>query len=274
MAERAAPARPGALAAGLVRPVLAWTLGAACLLPLVYLVVLSFVAAWPFPALVPEALSAEAWRRLLTGTGALARSFGLSVGVSTAVAGLATAAGFATGKYVGYHPRRDALLLVAYVPFVMSPVILGTCLMYLYLKAGLAGTVAGVVAAQSMFAYGFAIVFFSAFWTDEVRALEGLVHTLGGTRRQAYRRVLVPLAGPMLLICFFQTFLISWFQYGLTLLIGAGKVQTLPLLVYAYVNEANVYYAALASCLLVLPPVLLLWANKRFLFGDSPVPAH
>lgn len=273
MRESAPPSPLAApLVAGLARPVLAWTLGALCLFPLVYLVVLSFVDRWPFPDLVPRALTTDAWVRLLTGTGALADAFVLSCSVSSAVAALATAAGFATGKFVGYHPRRDRLLLLAYVPFVMSPVILGTCLMYLYLKAGLAGTVAGVVAAQSMFAYGFSIVFFSAFWTDEVRALEGLVYTLGGTQRAAYRRVLLPLAKPMLLICFFQTFLISWFQYGLTLLIGAGKVQTLPLLVYAYVNEANVYYAALASCLLVLPPAVLLWANKRFLFGPSAVP--
>ncbi len=72
----------------------------------------------------------------------------------------------------------------------------------------------------------------------------------------------------MLLICFFQTFLISWFQYGLTLLIGAGKVQTLPIKVYDYVNEANIFYAAMASCLLILPPAALLWVNKRFVFNE------
>ena len=59
------------------------------------------------------------------------------------------------------------------------------------------------------------------------------------------------------MVCFFQTFLISWFQYGLTLLVGSGKVETLPLKVYDYVSEANLGYAAVAGCLLVLPPVLL-----------------
>jgi len=45
-----------------------------------------------------------------------------------------------------------------------------------------------------------------------------------------------------------------------------GQVKTLTLKVYDYVGEANVFYAALASCLLIFPPALLLWANKRFLF--------
>ena len=49
-------------------------------------------------------------------------------------------------------------------------------------------------------------------------------------------------------------------------LIGGGAVKTLPLKVYDFVFEANPAYAALASCLLVVPPVVLLWINKRFLF--------
>ncbi|MEO1805346.1 MAG: ABC transporter permease, partial [Bacteroidota bacterium] len=59
---------------------------------------------------------------------------------------------------------------------------------------------------------------------------------------------------------------ISWFEYGLTTLIGVGKIQTLTLKVYQYVNEANIYFAALASCLLFLPPLILIWVNKRFVF--------
>ena len=50
---------------------------------------------------------------------------------------------------------------MAYVPFIMSPVILGVCLMYLYLKAGVAGTVQCVILAQLIFAFGFSIFFFS-----------------------------------------------------------------------------------------------------------------
>lgn len=242
---------------------------ALCLAPFVYLAVLSLGTEWTFPALWPEALTLDLWTTVLGGPNALAASLGLSLAISTTVALLATIAGFFTGTFIADHPQRKRLLLLAYVPFAMSPVILGACLMYLYLRADLTGSVPGVILAQSMFAYGFAIVFFSAFWNARLRAFEELVATLGGTPWDAYRRVLLPLSKEPLLICFFQTFLISWFQYGLTLLIGAGKVQTLPLKVYDYVTEANMYYAALASCLLILPPTLLLWINKRFVFSKQ-----
>jgi putative spermidine/putrescine transport system permease protein len=72
-----------------------------------------------------------------------------------------------------------------------------------------------------------------------------------------------------LLIAFFQSFLISWFEFGLTNYIGGGQVQTLTLRVYQYIGEANIHLAALSSLLLVIPPLILLWLNKRFIFHPS-----
>ena len=48
-------------------------------------------------------------------------------------------------------------------------------------------------------------------------------------------------------------------------IIGYGKVQTLTVKVYQFLTEANIFYAALNCCLLILPPVLLLWMNKRII---------
>jgi putative spermidine/putrescine transport system permease protein len=79
----------------------------------------------------------------------------------------------------------------------------------------------------------------------------------------------LPLAKSTLLLCFFQCFLISWFEYGLTHFIGAGKVKTLTVSVFSYVNEANPFLAALAGFLLILPSVLLLLANKKLIFKTS-----
>lgn len=237
-----------------------------CALPLAVLAALSFAGAWPFPDVVPSRWTASRWLEVLAGRGGLAASFGVSILISASVALLSTVLGFVTSKHVAYHRRRRLLLFLAYVPFALSPVILGVCLLYVAIQAGLSGSVAGVILAQTIFAYGFAIVLFQGLWSPRMRAFEELVHTLGGSTWQLYARVLVPLAKEMLLLCFFQTFLISWFQYGLTVLVGGGQVKTLTLKVYDYVGEANVFYAALASCLLIVPPALLLWANKRFLF--------
>jgi putative spermidine/putrescine transport system permease protein len=245
------------------RDVLAGAVMTACAFPLAYLALLSVAGPWEYPAILPEGLRFDRWTLLLGREQALLESLLVSLFVSTTVGSLSTLAGFLTARTVAYHRRRSLLLFLAYLPFAVSPVILGVSLLYVYIRLRLVATVAGVVLSHTIFAYGFAVVYWVPFWNPEKRAFEDLVRTLGGTPAEAYRLVLLPLSRGPLLVCFFQTFLISWFQYGLTILVGSGKVDTLPLRVYAYVFEANLGYAAVASCLLVGPPLVLLWLNTR-----------
>lgn len=235
----------------------------ACVLPFALMVMLSMGWSWPFPHILPLRWTAGPWREAFRGRDSIGSTFGFSCALSAIVALLATAGSFPAARFIAYHRRRRALLILAYVPYVMSPVVLSVCLLYLYIRAGLDGTAAGVILAQTILALSFGTIFFVDFWNEEKLALEQLVATLGGTTAQFYRRVLLPLSRGPLLLCFFESFLISWFQYGTTLLIGEGRVRTLSLRVFAYVSEANPTYAALASCLLVIPPLLLLWANRR-----------
>lgn len=239
---------------------------AACVLPFAYLAALSLAGSWPFPNLLPASWTFDRWQGLLGGEGGLLASLARSLALSAAVAALSTGLGFFTSRAVAEHPRRRLLLFLAYLPFVFSPAILATCLLYVFLRLHLAGTWAGVALAQTILCYSFAIVFFQGFWNAEKRALGDLVATLGGSPWQLYRRVYLPLGAEMLRLAFCQTFLLSFFQYGSTVLIGAGSVKTLPLAVYHFVGEANPGYAAVAGCLLILPPFLLLWLDRRLVF--------
>ncbi len=255
--------------AGPARRVLAWAVGTACVLPFVYLLVLSFARRWTFPHLRPEVLDAAAWARVNAGTEGLGGSLLLSLALSLTVAALSTTAGFITGRVIGYDRHRDRWLLLAYAPFVLSPAILGVCLLYVFLRLGLAGGFAGVVAGQFLFAYAFDVVLFSGFWNAEVRALEDLVYTLGGSVMQAYRRALLPMSRGVLLVGFFQSFLLSWFDYGLTLILGSGRVQTLTVRVFEYLGAGNFPLAAVSACLLVFPPLALLGFNRRIVFATA-----
>ncbi len=252
----------------ITRTLLAVLVAGVILMPFGVLAVLSVGRAWPYPAVLPDVAGGGAWGLLFSTERGLAASFGLSVGLALAVAALGTALGFVTSRAVAYHPRRDRLLRLAYGPFVLSPVVYAVCLHPFFIRLGLSGRVAGVGLGQLLIAYPFAVIFFTGFWNDNIRSLENVVLTLGGSPGQALRRVLLPLARNLLGVCFFQTFLISWFEYGLTAYLGVGRVQTLPVKVYGYIGEANPFLAALSSCLLVFPPLVLLWANKRILYRE------
>lgn len=237
------------------------------LFPFAYLVLLSLASDWRFPDLWPGYLGLKNWVRVLTSDTTLLESFALSTLISISVALVSTLAGFFISRTVAFHPRKQTLTLLTYFPYILSPVVFAACLSFFFLKLNLFGKPTGVILAQFMVAFPYALIFFSSFWNERIRNLEGLVATLGGTPRQTFFRVLLPIARGMLLVCFFQTFLISWFEYGLTSIIGVGKVQTLTIKVFLFIKESNFYYGALACCLLIFPPVVLLYLNKRYVFN-------
>lgn len=236
---------------------------AVCVIPVAILLLLSFSKNWAFPVLLVDQFSSIAWNDLFSGGNDVRHSLLLSVLIATVVAFVATIIGFFVSKTIAYHTYRRQLLFLAYLPFVLSPVILAVCLKFYFIKLSLAGTVAGVIIAQLIIAIPYSIIFFTGFWNQRVKSFEHIVNTLGGTNIVALTSVIIPLSKPLLLVCFFQCFLISWFEYGLTSVIGYGKIQTLTIKVYQFLTEANIYYAALSCCLLIIPPVLLLWINKR-----------
>jgi putative spermidine/putrescine transport system permease protein len=192
-----------------------------------------------------------------------------SILISTLTASLATAVGFMVSKTLAYHPRRPIFEILTYLPYAFSPVVYAYCLNFFFNKANLTGNTEGVVLAQFILTFPFAIILFLNHWNAEMKAVEQLTYTLGGSVFQVYQRVLLPMSKPILTLCFFQTFLISWFEYGLTSVIGLGKVPTLTIKVYQFIGESNIYFAALASCLLVFPPLILMWFNRKFVFNQS-----
>jgi len=236
------------------------------LFPVAFLLLLSISDSWIFPEVLPESLTFERWISLMNGNTDLFSSLILSLGIAFSVATISTFGGFYVSKHLAYHPKRNLWMRLSYFPFVLSPIIYAALLYFYFIRAGLTGNMLGVILGQLLIAFPYSVILFSGFWSKRIQNMEQLVKTLGGSRWQTYRRVFLPMAQGLLLVCFFQTFLISWFEYGLTTLIGVGKVQTLTLKVFQYINEANFYNAALSSSLLVLPPIILLYFNKKYLF--------
>lgn len=243
-----------------------WSVALALVSPVAYLALLALATEWTAPALLPRSWSLDRALNVLARRPDLFPSLALSIALSASVAAVSTAAGFLASREVAWSPWRRMLTVLAYAPFAISPVVLGASLLHVFLVLGLAGSIAGVFVAQTALCFGFAVVFFLGFWTPRMRAMEELVRTLGGTDRQAWFKALIPCARPMIVVCFVQAFLISWVQYGLTLVVGQGKVRTLPVRVYDLVFEASLSDAAVVGLVLVVPPLAML-AAARGIFG-------
>ncbi len=235
------------------------------LLPLFAVLYLSLVEYWSFPVLFRADFTGRWWGDLLQGRNPLLYSLGLSLGLSAGISVLATVFGFLSSRFLLFGRGREAWVRLAFYPYLIAPVVLGFMLQFYFVRMGLTGTLAGVFLAQALFVMPYSVLLLSTFWTEEVRQLAAQAQSLGASSAQVNRTILLPMARPWILLCLVQCFLISWFEYGITQLIGLGKVETLTIQAMNYTREASPHLGALSACLMIFPVLLLLLINQRLL---------
>jgi putative spermidine/putrescine transport system permease protein len=244
----------------------AWAFRLLLGLPFFALLYLSLQRAWRFPDLWSEGAGLVHWRQALLAGEGLLGSLGLSILLSVGVALTSAGLGFAVSGAIASRPQARRWLALAYFPYLLAPVVLAAMVQVYFVRIGLSGTVSGVLLAQLLFVFPYAVLYFSGFWTARLQRTLLTARTLGASRQQVLRQVLWPMGRNTLLMGAFQCFLLSWFEYGLTRLIGVGAVPTMTLQTLHYVQEGNPHLAAVASLMMVLPAALLILLNRRFLF--------
>lgn len=233
--------------------------------PLVPLILWSGGRSWPYPDLLPNegtarglalVASSGSWHALVT-----------SLVIATAVAILSSAIGLPAGRAIGLHRFRGRrlvqLLLVA--PVIVPGIAVTLGLQVFFIRWGLSETMLGVILVQLVLTVPYAATILGAAFEGFDIDLEHQARVLGASPWRATTLVTMPVLAPALAASVPLTFLISWSEYILTLLIGGGQVQTLPLLLFAAIGSSDSTAAAALGLFVVAPPVLLVVLMSRLL---------
>lgn len=230
-------------------------LGAVCVLPYVVLLWLSAGSGWEWPRLVPLRLDGVAWQRAFSGSNGRAALQG--AGLSAAVAVCSTVCGLCVSRCWS-ETGGGRLRGLLYLPLLTSPAIAAGCLFDLVSRLSLAGTWWGVFLVQCVYGTSFAAVLFAGVREPGSWRREQLVRAFGGGELAVWRHVVLPDVLSFLPLCLFQTALISWLDYGLTTVVGGGRVQTLMMRLFSQIREGGISQAAVSSLLLTAPPLAAL----------------
>ena len=103
---------------------------------------------------------------------------------------------------------------------------------------------------------------YSTEWEETAR-------TLGAGPLRTFWYVTLPTILPGLTVAMLFTFLVSWSQYITTVLIGGGRVITLPMVLFPFISAANHANAAAISIVFILPAILILLFTARALDGRT-----
>jgi putative spermidine/putrescine transport system permease protein len=232
-------------------------------LPAIVLLWLSLAKDISYPSFFGSSFTFDFWRNVFTGGEGLLKSLGWSMGIAFFVALVSTFFGFIISRKMSSSALGQRSLQLAYLPYLIAPVVLGAMLQFYFTRWGWTGSTMGVIMAQLLFIMPYAVLVFSGFWTPHIKQLAFQATTLGASNNYVLRHIVLPVARSWFFLTFSQCFLISWFEYGITQLIGVGKVQTLTIKSMVYVKESSPQYGAVAACMMIVPVLLLFVINSR-----------
>ena len=230
------------------------------LLPLALLVALSVSVEWFYPTLLPGRWSSANWDFLGRGSEVIFSSLWTSVALALCAGVVSSIAGLFAGREIARLDgwRRRIAVALAFLPVAVPPLALSIGLQYSLLRAGLGGRFVGVLVAHIVPALGYTTLFFVGIFAVFDWRVEQEARSLGANPFDVLRRVTLPLLRRPLVEAFALGFLVSWAQVPLTLLIGQGLVNTLPLELMSYVSAGQDHLAATAGVILTIPPLALL----------------
>ncbi len=244
------------------------------LTPFLPLLLWSVAGGYRFPALLPAQTTGRGLRLLTDPQTKVLTGLENSTVIAVSVAVVAGLIGLSAGRALGMHRFRGRRLVqfLLLAPIIVPGLAVTLGIQVFFIRYGLAGTRLGVVLVHLVPTIPYVTLVMSSVYANFDPAYEEQARVLGAGPVQVQVRVTLPAVLPGLAVAALFAFLISWSEYILTLLVGGGSVQTLPLLLFAYVGSADVNAAAVLGLALVLPPMLLLGLTAVLLSG-RPGPA-
>ena len=240
-------------------------------LPLVPLAIWSFARGWRFPDLLPQQWSLKAWTYALSDASGVLDSLGLTIGISLAATVLSILIGVPAGRAIGMYQFRgkQGVELMILAPTIVPGIAVVLGIHGVFISLGLTNTVWGVVLVHLIPTLPYTVLVMAGIFANHDPAYEAQARSLGASALQTFRYVTLPAILPGIIVGGLFAFLVSWSQYILTLLIGGGRVVTLPLLLFNFAASGRNDIAGAIGMIYILPGVLILLLTARHLSGRS-----
>lgn len=244
---------------------------AACALIPIGTVLLNSVASrWFWPSLLPAEWTLRAWSYVVSGSGGIGSALVTSTALALAVTGSAVALALPAARALALHTFRGkrVVLFALLLPMLAPPLAAAMGLHAVFLQLGLADSFIGVVLVHLIAAVPYATFVLAGTFSGFDPEWEAQARTLGANSWSVWTRITFPAIAPGLALAAILAFVVSWSQYVLTLLVGGGRVLTVPLVLVAFQRGGDEAVAAALSIVFVTPP-LLLFALTASTFEDA-----
>jgi putative spermidine/putrescine transport system permease protein len=235
-------------------------------LPFVQLLLWAFSDRWFYPGFLPQDFGLRAWRYVFGTAGSqILQATAASVAVAATTALISLGIGIPAGRALGLYafPGKDFVSILLTLPVIVPPLCTAMGLHLWFIRLGLTESFHGVVLVHLTFCLPYSVFVMWGVFSNYNPEFEEQARSLGADRFTVAVRVMLPMILPGVVVSALFAFLLSWSQYLATLIIGGGRVITLPIMLFALMASGDRPVAAAVSLVFVLPAFLALLFSAR-----------
>jgi putative spermidine/putrescine transport system permease protein len=241
--------------------------------PIIPQIVWSFAFRWYFPDLSPGVWGLQSWQYVFSRSSRVGEGLINSLEIAAVVSLLSILVGLPAARALALHQFHGKSLIewLLMVPIIVPGLVVVMGIHIMFIRYRLTDTFMGVALMHLIPTIPYMVLVMASVFANYGTALEDTARTLGASPLQTWWHVTLPGIFPGLVVATMFTFLISWSQYVTTLLIGGGRIVTLPLVLFPFIRGANHADAAAISLVFVAPAILVLIFTSRSLSTESSI---
>ena len=243
------------------------------LAPIIPQVIWSFAFRWFFPNLLPDVWSLEPWQYVMSDSSRVGEGLLNSLLIALIASFMSILVGLPAARAIALHQFRGKAIVewLLMVPIIVPGIVAVMGIHIMFIRYRLTDTLLGVSLVHLIPCVPYMILVMASVFANYGTELEDTARSLGANPWRVFWHVTLPGIFPGLLVATMFTFLISWGQYVTTLLIGGGRIITLPMVLFPFISGANQANAAAISLVFVAPAILVLIFTSRQLGRESAV---
>ncbi|SDP46145.1 ABC transporter permease [Desulforhopalus singaporensis] len=244
----------------------------AVIIPFLPLILWSFSTRYHYPALLPQEFGIRGWMYVLdTARGQIAAGIYESFTLALVTTLISLVFGLPAGRALGLYdfPGKKLASLLLMLPVIVPPLSVTMGLHLWFIRLELVETFAGVVLIHLTFCLPYTIFVFWGVFSDYDPDFEDQARSLGASPSHVVFKIMLPMVLPGVVVAALFSFLLSWSQYLSTLIIGGGKMLTLPILLFSLMDSGDRPIAGAVCLIFILPAFLALIATTKSLGHQS-----
>ena len=239
--------------------------------PLLNMLLLAFSNSYEYPHVFAQAWGTKWWAYVFQQkslVSSIAQSFIIAIATTAISMLFCIPAAYSIARFK--YPGRKGFMLSFLLTNAFPKLGIYTSIAVLFYKYGLMGTYAGVIIIHMINSMMFMVWLPASAFRSVHRQQEEAARDVGAGPVRTFFKVTFPMALPGIAVATLYTFLGSMEEAQGTMLVGLGKIQTMPVAMYGIVLDSSaVQIGAVFAILLIIPSAVMIFAMRRYIGPEA-----